>query len=75
MARHLKIKTPENEHVHLDAVFGITYTLCGLETAGDSVLGIEEAVETKEKIDCQHCAAIVKFCKTIKLSEISYRLA
>lgn len=74
MALHLKIKTPENEHVHIAGVLGITYTLCGLETAGDFGLGIDEAVETKEKIDCPHCARIVKFCKTIKLSEITYYL-
>lgn len=69
MAAHIKIKTPEDEAVHIDAPFGVTYTLCGLETAGDSGLGIEGGVITKEKITCKHCKAIVIFCKKVKLSE------
>lgn len=72
MARHLKIKTEEDHKIHLGAVFGVTYTLCGLETAGDSGLGIEEATITKEPINCHHCIGIVKFCKTIKPSEYQY---
>ncbi len=71
MAFHIKVKTPENELVHIDAPFGVTYTLCGLETAGDMGLGIEEGVITSEKVNCRHCINITMFCKKIKKSEIN----
>ena len=70
MAIRVKVKTPENEHVHFESMLGVTYTLCGLETAGDSMLGIGKAVKTKEKVNCPHCTVIVKFCKKIKMSEL-----
>lgn len=70
MADHIKIKTPEDEKVHIDAPFGVHYTLCGLETAGDSVLGISAGNYTREKVTCETCADIVRFCKTIKASEL-----
>lgn len=70
MAAHIKVKTPEDEAVHIDAPFGVTYTLCGLETAGDMGLGIEEGVGTRQKVTCKHCIEIVMFCKKVKRSEL-----
>lgn len=68
--KHIKINTPENNDVHIDAPFGVTYTLCGLETAGDDQLGIEVGIPTNAKVTCRTCIGMVLFCKKIRLTEL-----
>lgn len=70
MARHIQIKTLTETDVHLDAVYGADYTLCGLESGGDRGLSIEEGIVVKKKVTCEMCIGIVKFCKTIKATEL-----
>jgi hypothetical protein len=48
---------------------GNTYTLCGLETSGDSDLNLKESVITSKKVNCKHCIAIVLLCKKIRSTE------
>jgi len=67
--RRIKINTPENNDVHFDGPVGVTYTLCGLETAGDVGLGIDECTQTNDKVSCRTCITIVEFCKKIRKSE------
>lgn len=68
MARHIRIKTEENNYVHFD--YGLNdYTLCGLDTMGDPTLSISVPVETKRRVDCPTCLAVVDYCKQIRLSE------
>lgn len=45
--------------------------LCGHDLAGDDCYGYtyEEATDTKEKVNCKDCIAIVEYCKKIKASE------
>jgi len=71
MAAHIKIKTPEDFAVHIDAPFGVDYTLCGLETSGDSGLGILAGVPTRERVNCVTCIRIVLFCKKVKAAELA----
>lgn len=69
MPKHLKIKTPEDNLVHFES--GNSYTLCGLETDGDSVLGLGLCIETKQKVNCDKCLEIVEYCRTIKNEEMA----
>ena len=64
--KRLKIKTDIDEYVHFDGASGVHLTLCGLETGGDSGLGIETAITTKEKVTCPDCISIVEWCKGIR---------
>lgn len=68
MADRIKIKTPENNHIHFDYHVN-DYTLCGLDTCGDEYLGIGIPVKVKRKVNCPACIAIVEFCHNIKKSE------
>lgn len=67
-ARHLKIKTNEDNLVHFDQHHN-EYTLCGLDIMGDYRLGIARAEETKEKVNCIQCIRLVELCKAIKSTE------
>lgn len=68
MARRVKIKTVEDHRVHFDMGRN-EYTLCGLDTMGDTSLMIGEAIQTAEKVDCPTCLHIVSYCRAIKKSE------
>ena len=68
MAKHIRIKTLENNYVHFDGKSD--YTLCGLDTIGDTSLSIEESVETTKKVDCPTCIEIVNYCQKIKQTEL-----
>ena len=69
MALKIKIKTEYDNLVHIDMLAN-TYTLCGLETAGDEGIGIETGVRTNEKINCEDCIRIINICKSVKSNEI-----
>lgn len=69
MAIRLKIKTDVDEHVHFKGLIGVGVTLYDLETGGDSALGIEQAVKTKEKVTCPDCIRLVKYSKRIRKTE------
>ena len=66
MATKVRIKTFENNYVHIDT-HKCNYTLCGLETGGDESIGImlSETVYNK-RVNCPECIEIIKFCKSIK---------
>jgi hypothetical protein len=64
----VKIVTFENSHVHFDTHLN-NYTLCGLETGGDSKLGIKIAMPVKRKVNCPQCIRIVEFCNFINKNE------
>jgi hypothetical protein len=44
------------------------YTLCGLTLDGDPQTAGGFDI-TKEKVNCEHCIRMVKYCKTIKSTE------
>lgn len=70
MATRVKIKTLENSHTHFDfEIGGNNYTLCGLDTLGDTSLGLNYPVKVKRKVNCPTCITIVKFCHAIRSSE------
>lgn len=54
--------------VHFDAPFNNDYTLCGHDTCGD--LDWNEAQDTDQKVNCDHCMAIVAACKKVSKSEM-----
>lgn len=65
MAQRLCIRTDTDACIHFDT--GINgYSLCGLETQGDSVIGIQSGRPTTRKVNCPDCIRIVRFCKEIK---------
>jgi len=64
----VQIKTELDNLVHFDTEKN-TYTLCGLETMGDSGLGFSEMIPTKRKVNCHHCIEIIRFCKNIRSTE------
>ena len=68
VAKHVQIKTPDDNCVHL--MSENSYTLCALESCGDSGLGFDEGIIVNKKIDCPDCIEIVKFCKSILPSEL-----
>jgi hypothetical protein len=43
--------------------------LCGQDLAGDKFLGWDESTQTKEKVNCRDCIAIVKYCKKVRRHE------
>ena len=51
MANHIEIKTETDTFVHIEAPFGVDYTLCGLETCGDTWLKIKPGKITQKSID------------------------
>lgn len=71
MAQKLKINSPNGNHIHFNIMYGSDYTLCGLETAGDSFLKLQPGKITDEKANCPDCVRIVKFCQNIKPSELA----
>lgn len=68
MATHIKIKTTDDNHVHFDT-WQNNYTLCGLETGGDSTLGFNKGITVTSKVNCPHCIRILKFCLDISKNE------
>ena len=68
MATHIKIKTPEDNYVHFDTHMN-NYTLCGLETGGDTGLGIGLAIPIKRKVNCPECIRVAEFCHRINRKE------
>lgn len=62
------IKTETDSYVHFDTGKN-NYTLCGLETGGDSFLEIDEGKPTTRKVNCPDCIGIVKFCSRIKTTD------
>ena len=46
------------------------FTICGTCVDGDG-LSVESCVTTDEKISCPKCIKMIKFCKSIKVSEMS----
>lgn len=70
MATHVKIKTSDNNHVHVDTHRN-NYTLCGLETGGDLTMGIQKPIVTNRKINCPDCLWIIRFCRTITDAELT----
>lgn len=53
--------------VHFNGVIGNSYTLCGLNTEGDEYLGQKPGKETKRKINCPDCLAIIRECKSLEM--------
>ena len=54
--------------VHCEGIGAGDYLLCGLAPEGER--GDEgDATTTVMKINCQHCIAIIEFCKRIRLGE------
>lgn len=68
MAKHLRIKTSEDDCVHHD-LGKMDYTLCGLDILGDPSIGIQKAKETTDKVDCGDCLYILNVCAQILKSE------
>lgn len=68
--RRILIKTETDNHIHFDTGKN-NYTLCGLETGGDSFLGIEEGKPTMRKANCPECIRIVMFCSRIKTTDFN----
>ena len=68
MAVHVKIKTPDDNYVHFDT-WQNNYTLCGLETGGDNLLGLTKGEIINSKVNCPHCIKILKFCLDINKNE------
>jgi hypothetical protein len=68
MITRIKIKTTEDNNVHFDTAIN-NYTLCGMETGGDSGMGFEQGIITNEKVNCLGCIRIVEFCHQIKKTE------
>lgn len=55
--------------VHFPAAHGDDYTLCGLTMDGDPDTA-GDYIETKEKVDCDMCIAIIHFAKKVKKSQM-----
>lgn len=68
MAHRVRIKTFENNNVHFDTLRN-NYTLCGLETGGDTTMGIQIPKNTNSKVNCPECIRIVEFCHAINRNE------
>lgn len=70
---HLRIKTSEDDSVHLSGPVVTDATLCGLDACdGDSRFGIEPPVKTKEPISCPQCLAIIWACRSLALCELPF---
>lgn len=67
MISKLSIDEGHIKMVHWEGVIecGTDHTLCGLETAGDSEIGIKPARESSRPVDCPVCLSIVKHCEEI----------
>jgi len=70
--KHLLIKHNDTKTsiVHFEDP-SFDYTLCGMDTTGDSSLEYESAKETKKRVTCEKCQRIVEECKKVKTDEIS----
>ena len=64
MAQHLKIKTEDDNYVHVGYVD--SYTLCGLTTIADRQMSIGDSIITSKNVNCPDCIDIIVFCKAIK---------
>ncbi len=60
----IKIETETDSYIHFDLNKNC-YTLCGLETMGDSGLNIKLGRVVKGKVTCPDCIEIVKLCHLI----------
>ena len=56
--------------VHLDSPIngGGDTALCGHDLIGDGDLGWETLDKTSQKVNCQNCIKIVRFCKLVQNS-------
>lgn len=69
MANRLFIQTDTDARIHFD--YGAQdYTLCGLETIGDTAIGIQQGIPTNKRVTCPECIRRVRFCKSIKSREM-----
>lgn len=69
MATHYKIKTVDGTFVHADGII-TDHTLCGLTLGGDSFLKIGVEIQTNNRINCTDCLKIIRYCKSIKHTEL-----
>lgn len=71
MKYKITFSTGESE-VHFANPGQADIALCGHDLDGDDHFGTqyERAKITKDKVDCQHCISIVKYCKSISNKEI-----
>jgi hypothetical protein len=69
--KHKVIFENGDKIIHAGRADGMDTTLCGDDIVGDSIdeRGSYYCVSTKEKINCERCIEIIKFCKSIKRSE------
>lgn len=66
----LLIKTTDDKFVHGASPIGGDYTICGLDTFGDVMLGIESSEPTQKPIDCPKCIEMIRHCKQISSKHI-----
>lgn len=68
MLNHIQIKTLDDDYTHFDWLSNAR-TLCGLETLGDGLHGINPGRPTLSRVDCPRCIEIVTVCRDISRNE------